>query len=98
MSKKQLRIGLVGTGLMGRAHSNAYRTAPNFFDLPLEPVLQAVCARSDGAASAEGPFIRRGAGAHDHLVAGAESLPQRNSRAFVARCFSPAPASPRVSP
>ena len=52
MSKKQLRIGLVGTGLMGRAHSNAYRTAPNFFDLPLEPVLQAVCARSDGAASA----------------------------------------------
>jgi len=52
MSKKQLRLGLVGTGFMGRAHANAYRKAPNFFDLPYEPVLQAVCARSDGAASA----------------------------------------------
>ncbi|MFN3242113.1 MAG: Gfo/Idh/MocA family protein [Planctomycetota bacterium] len=52
MSKKQLRIGLIGTGFMGRAHSNAYRKAPNFFDLGMEPVLQAVCARSDGAAAA----------------------------------------------
>ena len=50
MSDKQLRIGLIGTGFMGRAHSNAYRKAPNFFDLGMEPVLQAVCARSDGAA------------------------------------------------
>jgi len=52
MSDKQLRIGLIGTGFMGRAHSNAYRKAPNFFDLGIEPVLQAVCARSDGAAAA----------------------------------------------
>ena len=52
MSNKQLRIGLIGTGFMGRAHSNAYRTAPNFFDLGMEPVLQAVCARSDGSAAA----------------------------------------------
>jgi len=52
MSNKQLRIGLIGTGFMGRAHSNAYRKAPNFFDLGMEPVLQAVCARSDGAAAA----------------------------------------------
>lgn len=46
MTKKKLRIGLVGTGFMGRAHSNAYRKVSNFFDLPYEPVLQAVCARS----------------------------------------------------
>jgi predicted dehydrogenase len=46
MTKKPLRIGLIGTGFMGRAHANAYRTAPNFFDLPYEPVLQAVCARN----------------------------------------------------
>ena len=52
MSDKQLRIGLIGTGFMGRAHSNAYRKAPNFFELGMEPVLQAVCARSDGAAAA----------------------------------------------
>lgn len=50
--KKPFRIGLIGTGFMGRAHSNAYKKAPNFFDLPFEPVLQAVCARSDGAAAA----------------------------------------------
>ena len=52
MSKKQLRIGLIGTGFMGRAHSNAYRKAPNFFALGMEPVLQAVCARSEGSAAA----------------------------------------------
>ena len=52
MSDKQLRIGLIGAGFMGRAHSNAYRKAPNFFELGMEPVLQAVCARSDGAAAA----------------------------------------------
>ena len=52
MSDKQLRIGLIGTGFMGRAHSNAYRKAPNFFELGMEPALQAVCARSDGAAAA----------------------------------------------
>ena len=52
MSDKQLRIGLIGTGFMGRAHSNAYRKASNFFELGMEPVLQAVCARSDGAAAA----------------------------------------------
>ena len=28
-----LRIGLVGYGFMGRAHSNAYRKVNNFFDL-----------------------------------------------------------------
>ena len=42
---KKLNVGLVGYGFMGRAHSNAYRKAPNFFDLPYEPVLKAVCAR-----------------------------------------------------
>ena len=52
MSAKQLRIGLIGTGFMGRAHSNAYRKAPNFFDLDMRPVMQAVCARSEGRQSA----------------------------------------------
>ena len=39
---KPLRIGMVGYGFMGRAHSNAYRRVNNFFDLEYEPVLQAV--------------------------------------------------------
>jgi predicted dehydrogenase len=31
MSKKQLRIGLIGTGFMGRTHSNGYNRIRNFF-------------------------------------------------------------------
>lgn len=48
MAKKPLNIGIVGYGFMGRTHANAYTQAPNFFDLPLTPVLKAVCGR-DGA-------------------------------------------------
>jgi predicted dehydrogenase len=46
MTKPRLNIGLIGYGFMGRTHSNAFRRAPNFFDVPYEPVLQAVCARN----------------------------------------------------
>jgi predicted dehydrogenase len=42
---KQLNIGMIGYGFMGRAHSNAYRKVPNFFDLEYRPVLKAACAR-----------------------------------------------------
>src|SRR5690242_3804310 len=46
MNKKTLNIGLIGTGFMGRTHSNAYRRAGNFFDLEIMPVLKAVCSRN----------------------------------------------------
>jgi myo-inositol 2-dehydrogenase/D-chiro-inositol 1-dehydrogenase len=46
MSKKNLNIGLVGYGFMGRAHSNAFLQANRFFDLPYHPVLKAACARN----------------------------------------------------
>ena len=49
---KPLRIGMVGYGFMGRAHSNAYRRVNNFFDVPYQPVLQAVCARDAAKARA----------------------------------------------
>jgi predicted dehydrogenase len=49
---KPVNIGLVGYGFMGRAHSNAFRKAPNFFDLPFQPVLKAVCARDTAKAGA----------------------------------------------
>src|SRR4029453_8726815 len=39
-------IGLLGYGFMGRTHSNAFRQAPIFFDLPWKPVLKAVAARN----------------------------------------------------
>ncbi len=45
--KKQLRIGLIGTGFMGRTHSNGYNRVANFFpDLEYTPVLKAVCSRN----------------------------------------------------
>jgi predicted dehydrogenase len=44
-AKRPLRIGLVGYGFMGRAHSNAYKRVGDFFDLEYRPMLQAVCGR-----------------------------------------------------
>jgi len=40
-----LRVGLVGHAFMGAAHSQAWRTAPHFFDLPLRPELTALAGR-----------------------------------------------------
>jgi len=46
--KKELRIGLIGCGFMGRTHSNAYNRIRNFFpELAYVPVLKAACARSE---------------------------------------------------
>jgi len=42
----QLRIGMIGCGLMGRIHSNAYKQVASFFRPNIEPVLQAACARN----------------------------------------------------
>jgi len=44
---KELKIGLVGYGFMGRTHSNAFLQAPRFFELPWKPVLKAVAARNE---------------------------------------------------
>jgi predicted dehydrogenase len=52
MAKKQLNVGMVGYGFMGRAHSNAFRKAGNFFPLEHEIVLKAACARSADKAQA----------------------------------------------
>jgi predicted dehydrogenase len=45
-SKKTLRVGMIGAKFMGKAHSNAWRQAPRFFDLPADVHLDTVCARS----------------------------------------------------
>jgi predicted dehydrogenase len=45
--KKKLNIGVVGYGFMGRTHSNAFGKVANFFDLPYQPVLKAICARNE---------------------------------------------------
>jgi predicted dehydrogenase len=49
---KPLNIGMIGYGLMGRAHTNAFRQVSQFFKLEHRPVLKAVCGR-DGVKAAE---------------------------------------------
>ncbi len=43
---KELRIGMIGYGFMGKAHSNAYAQANHFFKCETKPVLKALCARN----------------------------------------------------
>src|SRR5436190_21045044 len=52
MPKTNLNIGLVGYGFMGRTHSNAFRQAAQFFDVPYRPVLKVLCARNAERAKA----------------------------------------------
>jgi len=50
---KNIRIGLIGTGFMGRTHSNGYNRIANFFpELTHRPVLQAVCSRNEAKVKA----------------------------------------------
>ena len=44
-----LGVGLVGYAFMGAAHSQAWRTAPHAFDLPLRPHLAVLCGRDAAA-------------------------------------------------
>ena len=47
MAQKNLNIGLIGYGFMGRTHTNGYKRANDFFpDLKHRPVLKAVCGRN----------------------------------------------------
>ena len=47
MTKKELRIGLIGGGFMGRTHTNGYKRVGDFFpELEYRPVLKAVCSRT----------------------------------------------------
>ena len=46
-NKKEIRIGLIGSGLMARTHTNGYKRLGDFFpELEYRPVLKAVCSRT----------------------------------------------------
>ncbi|GAB3253808.1 Gfo/Idh/MocA family protein [Nocardioides dilutus] len=47
-TRPTLAVGMVGHAFMGAAHSQAWRSAPRFFDLPLTPTMQVVCGRDPG--------------------------------------------------
>jgi len=43
---ENIAIGMVGYKFMGKAHSNAWRQAPHFFDLPVTPRLKTIVGRN----------------------------------------------------
>ncbi|MFC9691234.1 Gfo/Idh/MocA family protein [Kribbella sp. NPDC056951] len=47
-----LGIGLIGYAFMGAAHSQAWRSAPRFFDLPINPAMNVLCGRNAAAVQA----------------------------------------------
>ncbi|MER6846826.1 Gfo/Idh/MocA family oxidoreductase [Streptomyces flaveolus] len=48
-TRPPLRVGMVGYAFMGAAHSQGWRTAGRVFDLPLDPVMTAICGRDADA-------------------------------------------------
>lgn len=53
MTKPTLKVAMIGHGFMGAAHSQGWRSAPRFFDLPAEPVMQLIVGRTNIEGSAE---------------------------------------------
>src|SRR5689334_4535467 len=49
---RTLRVGMIGYGFMGKAHSNAWRQAPRFFDLPADVEMRTICGRDARAVKA----------------------------------------------
>ena len=47
-----LSVGMVGHPFMGAAHSQAWRNAPRFFDLPLQLRMSAVAGRDEAKVAA----------------------------------------------
>src|SRR5699024_12703883 len=43
---------MIGYSFMGRAHSQGWRVAPRFFDLPLDPQMAGLVGRNEEAATA----------------------------------------------
>jgi len=73
-SRPSLRIGLIGTGFMGKTHVFGFASAPRVFDLPYDLVLHTVADRTDalatGAAAAFG--FAKGTGDWKTIIADPE--------------------------
>ena len=53
----ELRVGIVGYGVMGKAHSYGYRVAPMLRPLPVTPVVAVISGRSGpGVAAAAAAY------------------------------------------
>ncbi len=40
---KEINVALIGCKFMGKAHSNAWKNSPHFFDMDLQPVMKVAC-------------------------------------------------------
>ena len=49
--RSTLRVAMIGHAFMGNAHSQAWRTAPHFFDLPLRPEMAVLVGHDAGRAA-----------------------------------------------
>ena len=47
--RREVRVGVVGYGIMGKAHSYGYRVAPMLYSLPVRPVVAAISGRNAAA-------------------------------------------------
>ncbi|WP_308465915.1 Gfo/Idh/MocA family protein [Rathayibacter soli] len=57
MSQPSLGVAMVGYGFMGAAHSQAWRVAPRFFELPFDPRMSVIVGRDRArVAAAAGRF------------------------------------------
>ena len=82
MAKKKINVGMVGYGFMGRTHSNAFSQVGHFFDLPYQPVLKSICARSaDKATQMEAQYFSR-------ALVSAQELPADMGRDRVVEALS----------
>lgn len=52
MSLSRLNVALIGYGFMGAAHSQGWRVAPRFFDLPVEPLMHTIVGRDQARVDA----------------------------------------------
>ena len=69
-----LGVGMVGHAFMGAAHSQAWRTAPHVFDLPLRPGMAVLCGRD--AAAMHAAAGRLGLDSHARHGLGLDSCPR----------------------
>ena len=79
--KNELGVGMVGYAFMGAAHSQAWRTAPRFFDLPLAPRMRAVAGRDETAVRAAADKL-----GWDESVVGWRELLKRDDIGLVDVC------------
>lgn len=49
---RKVNVALIGYQFMGKAHSNAYRQMPHFFDSDTVPVMKVICGRNEAAVKA----------------------------------------------